>query len=88
MIHTRACASRSAHEGEASTVGVPTSALPGEDTLMVIPRQRKSHPWLPVDNEENDVAQADEEPLASLSVSAARRFLIEDDEGRRCSMLV
>jgi hypothetical protein len=56
------------------------------------------------DDEESDGAQADEEPLAgsrmrtslanidtrrrSAVVSASRRSLIEDDEGRRHSMLV
>ena len=56
------------------------------------------------DDEESDGAQADEEPLAgsrvrmglanvdtrrrSAVVTASRRSLIEDDEGRRHSMLV
>ena len=56
------------------------------------------------DDEESDGAQADEEPLAgsrvrgglgnvdtrrrSAVVNASRRSLIEDDEGRRHSMLV
>lgn len=56
------------------------------------------------DDEESDGAQADDEPLAetrvrasfgnidirrrSAVVSASRRSLIEDDEGRRHSMLV
>lgn len=57
-----------------------------------------------MDDEESDGAQADDEPLAgtrvraglanvdvrrrSVVVSASRRSLIEDDEGRRHSMLV
>jgi hypothetical protein len=75
-----------------------------DDIPMVTERRRKSRPRLPVDDdEESDGAQADEEPLAgsrvrtganvdtrrrSAVVSASRRSLIEDDEGRRHSMLV
>jgi len=75
-----------------------------EDTAAVTERRRKSRPRLPVDDEESDGAQADDEPLAgtrvraglanvdvrrrSVVVSASRRSLIEDDEGRRHSMLV
>ena len=68
------------------------------DILMVTERRRKSRPRL------LDGAQADEEPLAgsrvrvglanvdmrrrSAIVTASRRSLIEDDEGRRHSILV
>jgi hypothetical protein len=80
----------------------PRSSL--EDTTASTERRRKSRPRLPLDDEESDGAQADDEPLvdtrvrASLAnvdirrrsavVSASRRSLIEDDEGRRHSMLV
>jgi len=75
-----------------------------EDTTTVTERRRKSRPRLPVDDDESDGAQADDEPLAGTSVraglsnidmrrrsvvvSASRRSFIEDDEGRRHSMLV
>jgi len=75
-----------------------------EDAAAVTERRRKSRSRLPIDDEESDGAQADDEPLAgtrvraglvnvdvrrrSVAVSASRRSLIEDDEGRRHSMLV
>ena len=73
------------------------------DVPMITERRRKSRPRLPVDDdEESDGAQADEEPLAGsrvrtgmANVDTRRRSavvtttsLIEDDEGRRHSMLV
>ena len=80
----------------------PRSLL--EDTTASTERRRKSRPRLPLDDEESDGAQADDEPLVetrvraglanvdmrrrSAVVSASRRSLIEDDEGRRHSMLV
>jgi hypothetical protein len=81
-----------------------TGVSQDNDIPMVTERRRKSHPRLPVDdNDESDGAQVDEEPLAcsrartmglaivdtrrrSAVVSAPRRSLIEDDEGRRHSM--
>jgi hypothetical protein len=75
-----------------------------EDTTTVTERRRKSRPRPPVDDDESDGAQADDEPLAGTSVraglsnvdmrrrsavvSVSRRSFIEDDEGRRHSMLV
>jgi hypothetical protein len=75
-----------------------------EDTTTITERRRKSRPRPPVDDDESDGAQADDEPLAGTSVraglskvdmrrrsavvSASRRSFIEDDEGRRHSMLV
>lgn len=75
-----------------------------EDTTTVTERRRKSRPRPPIDDDESDGAQADDEPLAGTSVrvglsnvdirrrsavvSASRRSFIEDDEGRRHSMLV
>jgi hypothetical protein len=66
-------------------------------------RKSRPRPLLD-DDDESDGAQADDEPLAGTSVrtglsnvdmrrrsavvSASRRSLIEDDEGRRHSMLV
>jgi hypothetical protein len=75
-----------------------------EGTTTVTERRRKSRPRPPVDDDVSDGAQADDEPLAGTSVravlsnvdmrrrsavvSASRRSFIEDDEGRRHSMLV
>lgn len=75
-----------------------------EDATTITERRRKSRPRPPVDDDESDGAQADDEPLAGTSVraglsnvdmrrrsavvSASRRSFIEDDEGRRHSMLV
>jgi hypothetical protein len=80
----------------------PRSSL--EDTTASTERRRKSRPRPPLDDEESDGAQADDEPLVetrvranlanvdmrrrSAVISASRRSLIEDDEGRRHSMLV
>jgi hypothetical protein len=74
------------------------------DTTTVTERRRKSRPRPPVDDDESDGAQADDEPLVGTSVriglsnvdmrrrsavvSSSRRSFIEDDEGRRHSMLV
>lgn len=76
----------------------------GDPTASTAERRRKSRPRPPLDDEESDGAQADDEPLVetrvraglanvdirrrSAVVSASRRSLIEDDEGRRHSMLV
>src|SRR5258708_5854229 len=75
-----------------------------EDTTTITERRRKSRPRPPVEDDESDGAQADDEPLAGTSVraglsnidmrrrsavvSTSRRSFIEDDEGRRHSMLV
>jgi len=82
-------------ENPRSSLGDPTASTE---------RRRKSRPRLPLDDEESDGAQADDEPLVetrvraglanvdirrrSAVVSTSRRSLIEDDEGRRHSMLV
>jgi hypothetical protein len=75
-----------------------------EDTTVTERRRKSRPRPLLDDDDESDGAQADDEPLpgtgvrAGLSnvdmrrrsavVSASRRSLIEDDEGRRHSMLV
>lgn len=58
---------------------------------MVVIERRKSRPRLPVDDDENDGAQADEELLAGSRVRTGLMnvdTLIEDDEGCRHSMLM
>ncbi|KAI9449186.1 hypothetical protein F5148DRAFT_1248544 [Russula earlei] len=70
--------------------GDPRSSL--DSTVTVTERRRKSRPRFLVDDDESDGAQADDEPLVGTKVRAglvhADRSLIEDDEGRRHSMLV
>ena len=68
--------------------------------MVVTERQRKSRLRLPVYNSlESDGEQIDEEPLVNLETgttlrrsavvsNASRRCLIENDQGRRHSMLV
>jgi hypothetical protein len=75
-----------------------------EDTTITERRRKSRPRPLLDDDDESDGAQADDEPLPGTSVraglsnvdmrrrsavvSASRRSLIEDDEGRRHSMLV
>jgi len=92
-----------AHCGSQPLLGENPRPSP-EDPITVTERRRKSRPRPPVDDDESDGAQADDEPLAGTSVrvglsnfdmrrrsavvSSSRRSFIEDDEGRRHSMLV
>lgn len=91
------------HSGSQPLLGENPRPSP-EDTTTVTERRRKSRPRPPLDDDESDGAQADDEPLAGSSVrvglsnvdmrrrsavvSSSRRSFIEDDEGRRHSMLV
>ena len=82
----------------------PRTSLEDTTTVTERRRKSRPRPPLDDDDDESDGAQADDEPLAGTSVragmsnvdmrrrsavvSASRRSLIEDDEGRRHSMLV